>query len=356
MTRPSVDTLVRTSIAKMTLYASNREPCAIDLSDNTNPRGAPPSARAVVPQTNVDLFARYPSHYAADLKGAIAAHLGVGPDEIVTGCGSDDVLDSAIRAFANPGGALAYPDPTFAMVPYFARVNDLEPRPVPLLGPERGYDVDAEGLLAQRASITYVCSPNNPTGTRTSAAAMERLLAEAEGVVLLDEAYIEYAGDSLVRRAKSQGRLLVVRTFSKAFGLAGARVGYAVGAPELVAAVEKSRGPYKVTALAEQVTVAALKNDAAWVETGVRDVLSARERFVAFLAQRGIASLPSSANFVLVPVRDAAGQAKALRQRGVAVRPFPGLTGIGDAVRISIAPWELLEPALPAFEEVLSCA
>jgi len=355
MTRPSVDTMVRSSIAKMTLYASNREPCALDLSDNTNQRGAPPSARAVVPQTNVDLFARYPSHYAADLKGAIAAHLGVGQDEVVTGCGSDDVLDSAIRAFANAGGALAYPDPTFAMVPYFARVNDLEPRPVPLLGADRGYDVDAEGLLAARASITYLCSPNNPTGTRVSKGAMERILAEASGIVLLDEAYVEYCGDSLVRRAKSDGRLLVVRTFSKAFGLAGARVGYAVGAPELVQAVEKSRGPYKVTALAEQVTIAALQNDSAWVEGGVRDVLAAREKFVAFLERRNIVSIPSSANFVLVPVKDAAGQAKALRQRGVAVRPFPNLLGIGDALRISIAPWELLEPALPSFEEVLSC-
>ncbi|HWL89490.1 MAG TPA: histidinol-phosphate transaminase [Polyangiaceae bacterium] len=351
-----IENMVRGSIAKIALYASNREPCAIDLSDNTNQRGVPPSVRALVAQTNANQLARYPSHYAPNLKRAIADHLGIGPDEIVTGCGSDDVLDSAIRAFAQPGGVLAYPDPTFVMAPYFAQVNDLEPRPVPLLGAKDGWDVDAEALLAVRAAITYVCSPNNPTGTRASAGALDRILSEAAGVVLLDEAYIDYCDGSLVQRAKSAGRLLVVRTFSKAYGLAGARVGYAVGAPELVAAVEKSRGPYKVTALAEQATVAAMEKDRVWVDQGVRDVLAARERFVAFLESRKMAPLPSAANFVLVPVKDAAGLAKTLRQRGVAVRAFSGLTGIGDALRISIAPWEIMEPALPFFEEVLPCA
>ncbi len=353
----TVENMVRPGIAGITLYASNREPCAIDLSDNTNQRGVPPSVRAAVAEASANMFARYPSHYAPDLKRAIANHLGVGPDEIVTGCGSDDVLDSAIRAFAFPGGVLAYPDPTFVMIPYFARVNELEPRPVPLLGPDRGWDVDVEGLLAAKAAITYLCSPNNPTGTRTSQAAMDRILAEAGGIVMLDEAYIEYCDGSLVRRAKDHGRLLVVRTFSKAFGLAGARVGYAVGAPELVAAVEKSRGPYKVTALAERAAVAALEKDAAWVEAGIRDVRAARARFVAFLGSLKLSPLPSDANFVLVPVRgDAAAIAKSLRQRGVAVRPFSKLRGIGEALRISVGPWEVMEPALPAFEEVLSCA
>ncbi|WP_394841567.1 histidinol-phosphate aminotransferase family protein [Pendulispora brunnea] len=354
MSRPYSE-VVRPGIAAMKLYSSNREPCAIDLSDNTNQRGAPPSARTLVPEANIELFARYPNHYAADLKRAISAHLGVGTDEIVTGCGSDDVLDSAIRAFAQPGGAIAYPDPTFVMIPYCGQVNDLALRPVPLLGPERGWDVDADALLAQRACITYVCSPNNPTGTRASAEAIERIVAEAEGVVLLDEAYIEYCGGSFVRRAKDAGRLLVIRTFSKAFGLAGARVGYAIGAPELVAAVEVSRGPYKVTQLAERVTVSALENDAAWVEGGIREVLDARARFMPFLERLGLKPIPSDANFVLVPVKDAAAQTKALRERGVAVRPFPKLPGFGDAVRISVGPWEIMERALPSFEEVLSC-
>ncbi len=350
---PSVETLLRPSYARMQLYSSNRAPAAIDLSDNTNLAGVPPAAERVAETIGSDAFARYPAHYASELKRALAARLSVGEDEIVTGCGSDDVLDSAIRAFGAPGDVITFPDPTFAMIPYFAHMNGLLPRPVPLLGTERGFDIDAEGLVAARAKITYICSPNNPTGTPASRDALERVLRSAPGIVLLDEAYVEYAGSSWVKRAKDEGRLLVVRTLSKAFGMAGLRVGYAVGAPALVAAVEKSRGPYKVSALAEKMAVAALNEDAAWVDGRVREVLDARGRFVARLWRLGLRPLPSEANFVLVPTDSAAAKAKALREQGVAVRPFERLTGIGDALRISVGPWSVVERALPALEEVL---
>ncbi len=354
MTRPKSADLVNVSYARMELYASPRVPTEIDLSDNTNQRGAPPSALRVLSASGSAALSRYPSHYADELKRAIADLVGVGADQIVTGCGSDDVLDSAVRAFAVPGEALAYPEPTFAMVPYFAHMNGLTPRPVPLLPASRGFDVDADGLLAQRAKITYLCSPNNPTGTLASDEAVDRVLRDAAGLVIVDEAYVDYGGRSLAARARAEERLLVVRTLSKAFGLAGARVGYAVGAPELVREVEKSRGPYKITALAERMAVAALDEDRAWVAEGVREVLVARDRFVAWLGARGLAPLPTAANFVLVPAMAPADKARALRARGVAVRAFPALAGLGDALRISIGPWDVMERALPALEEVLT--
>lgn len=350
-------TLARASVARLELYTSNRKPCAIDLSDNTNLEGAPPSVRAALADpAALTRVARYPSHYASELKRALADYLGVGAEHIVTGCGSDDVLDSAVAAFAGAGDRLAFSEPTFAMIPYFCQTHDLAARPVPFLGPEQGWDIDAERLLGERATITYVCSPNNPTGARASDAAMDRLLAEGEGLVMVDEAYVEYSGGSLARRAAEHGRLLVVRTLSKAFGIAGLRVGYAVGAPELVREVEKTRGPYKINAIAELCAVAALDHDRAWVERGVAEVLAAREKFVGFLRERGRSPLPSSSNFVLVPVNDAVTVASRLRERDVAVRPFPALPGIGDAVRVSIGPWSILERALPALDEVLACA
>jgi histidinol-phosphate aminotransferase len=337
----------------MDVYQSNRAPVAIDLSDNTNLRGAPPAALRAAASAGAEVYSRYPSHYANELKRALADWLGVRTDEIVTGCGSDDVLDSALRAFAEPGDRLAYPSPTFAMVPYLAHMNGLEPRHVPLLGKARGFDIDAEALVAERARVTYLCSPNNPTGTLVSAQSLELVLREAAGLVVLDEAYVEYATESHVRRARDDGRLLVVRTLSKAFGMAGLRIGYAVGAPDLVQAVEKSRGPYKVSALAERMAVAALDEDRAWIADGVANVLAARDRFVAFLRDLGLDPLPSAANFVCVPVANAREKAAALRERGVAVRPFAGLDGIGDALRISVGPWPIMEGALPALSEVL---
>lgn len=344
----------RPSYAKMALYTSGRRPCAVDLSDNTNQRGAPPSALAVLGRAESESLARYPSHYADGLKRALAARLSIGADSIVTGCGSDDVLDSAIRAFAGPGDALAYSVPTFAMLPFFCHMNALEPRPVPLLGGERAHDIDADALLATGARVIYVCSPNNPTGTRASRAAIDRVVKDAPGLVILDEAYVEYSGESLVREASERGKLLVVRTLSKAWGLAGARIGFAVGAPALVSEVEKSRGPYKITRLAEEMAEAVVDHDHAWVEEGVREVLSARARFEAWLEGRGLAFVPSAANFVLVSVPDAAARATRLRALGVAVRPFPGLEGLGDALRISVGPWPLMERILPALAEVLT--
>jgi histidinol dehydrogenase len=345
----------RNGLEAITLYTSNRRAAQVDLSDNTNQRGAPPSAARVLAEAEPASLARYPSHYADELKRAVALHFGVSPSQVVTGCGSDDVIDCALRAFANPGDRLVYPDPTFAMIPYFARTNGLTPVAVPLRGSAQAWDADLDVMLAQRPKILYLCSPNNPTGTMVSRQGLERALAEAPGLVILDEAYADYAGDSLVKRTQAAGRLLVIRTLSKAFGLAGQRVGIAIGAEALVREIEKVRGPYKVNVLGERVAIAALTNDAAWVAEGVREVIESRERFIPWLASVGLSPLPSSANFVLVPVRKAVEQAESLRSRGIAVRPFSALPGIGDAVRISVGPWPMMEPLLGSFAEVLRC-
>jgi histidinol-phosphate/aromatic aminotransferase/cobyric acid decarboxylase-like protein len=139
---------------------------------------------------------------------------------------------------------------------------------------------------------------------------------------------------------------------SKAFGLAGLRVGYGIGSPELVGEIMKARGPYKVNALAERAAVAALENDGRWVADRVADVVTNRARFRRELALRGAASLPSSANFVLVPVKDCASVSERLRRLGIGVRALPSLPGIGDAIRIGIGPWELMERCLDALGTV----
>jgi histidinol-phosphate aminotransferase len=352
----SADGLVRPEVRALRLYSSNRAPCPIDLSDNTSQRGAPPSALRVASEAGAELFARYPSHYGHPLKLAAAEAHGVSADEVVTGCGSDDVLACAIRAFAGPGDVLAHPDPTFVMIPYFARTCGIEPVSVPLLGPDAGYDVDVDGLLRRRPKIVYVCSPNNPTGTLASREAIDTILRDAPGLVLLDEAYVEFGGESRIHQAREHGRLLVVRTMSKAYGLAGARAGYAVGAAPLVREIEKVRGPYKTSSLGERMAAAALKDDREWMLSGVREVLEAREHLLRWLEARSgkvARALPSSANFVLVPAPGAPALAEELRGRGIAVRPFESLPGIGDALRISIGPWPLMERTLDALGEVL---
>jgi histidinol-phosphate aminotransferase len=318
----------------------------------------PPAAKRAIESAAAQVIARYPSLYTPRLKEALASYVGVRPDMIVTGCGSDDVLDSALRAFAEPGERVAYPDPTFPAIPIFARMNALEPVPVPLTA---NYDADADRLLATRARIIYLCSPNNPTGTVLSRSTIERIVDEAPGVVILDEAYAEFAVRDMIDLLARSERLLISRTMSKAFGLAGLRVGYAIGAPALATEVEKSRGPYKVNALAELAAVTALSEDMGWVRAHVAAAIESRDRLVEALRALGLAPLESQANFVFIPLTAAPRIAKRMRGAGVAVRPFDGLpTALpalrasgGDALRISVGPWPAVQTTLEALQEAL---
>ena len=338
----------RASYRDIPLYAPPKTRQGVDLSDNTNLFGMPPSAERVLREAGTTL-GRYPTGHAPDLQQAVARYTGEPPARVTTGCGSDDVIDSTLRAFLEPGELIAFPEPTFVMMSYFARVNGLRFAPVPL---RPDFDIDVDGLLATGARLIYVCTPNNPTGTVASRPALERLVDQAPGLVLLDEAYAEFARESHLDLAR-RPNVLVTRTLSKAFGLAAMRVGYAVGAHALVAEVEKARGPYKVTGLSERLAVAALTEDVPWMKERVADALGLRERLVAGLGQLGLRTLPSEANFVMVPLPGALEVAERMRQRDVNVRAFKALTGIGDALRIGCGPWNLLEAALEALREAL---
>ena len=347
----------RPSYRGISLYAPDVSPVDVALADNTNAWGMPPAAaRALADAAARSACSSYPSPYGEALKDALAGRLSVPAEAVVTGCGSDDVLDAAIRAFGGHGARIAFPDPTFSMISVLARVNGLEPVPVPL---GADLDADADALLATGAEIVYLCSPNNPTGTVVSPAALERVLARAKGLVIVDEAYVEFGGASLAARAPSLGNVLVARTLSKAFGLAGLRVGYGIAAPAIAGEVAKARGPYKVNALAERAAVAAVTDGAAWVEEHARLAVEMRERLAAALRGLGLAPLPSAANFVLVPLPADPGAfeiARRMRDAGVSVRPFAALPAVGDALRISVGPWPLLERALGALEGALAVA
>jgi histidinol dehydrogenase len=361
--------LPRVPYRSIELYDPARRPVALDLSANTNLWGSCPPALEALGSAGSPTG--YPTPYADRLKEALAQAWSMTPSGVVTGCGSDDVIDSALRAFCEPGAVVAFPAPTFPMAHVFARMNDAEPRPVPLT---LDGSLDRRGLdeLAE-ADVVYLCRPNNPTGAAIPRSQVVELLDRARGLVLLDEAYGEYAGESLVEPALASGRALVLRTFSKAYGLAGLRVGYALGPDPLVRIVEASRGPYKVGAQAEAAAVAAVQRGRGWVADVVRETARARAAVALELRGQGLRVFDSRANFLLVapPGPTAAGMdglddgssagqggwavgiRAALLEHGIGVRAFPALEGVGDAIRITLGPMPLMERVLGALGEIM---
>lgn len=362
----------RESYRPLTPYAPDRRPIDLDLSDNTSRWGVHPAAlaqlRALATDPAPEALLRYPAVYADGLREAVARRYGVPPECVATGCGSDDLLDSTFRAAGEPGEEVRYLPPTFSMVEIFAQMNGMVPRALERRAelPDLPYGPlpQPEELVRGSPALIYLCRPNNPTGEEFPREWVEAVL-EAGGpqgpLVLLDEAYADFSGDTFLQEAPSTPRLMVLRTLSKVYGLAGLRVGFAVGSPEVIQEVEKSRGPYKVNRVAEGAAVAALDDLEGWCGLRIADAKEARESLRDALQARGLAPLASRANFLLLPLtsppfpgsRDAAAVTAALREQGVAVRPFPDLPGLGDAIRISVGPPSEMERFLAALDTIL---
>lgn len=365
--RDSGQPLPRAAVRELPLYAPDAATCSVDVSENVNLWGSPPAALRAIAAGLVDRVNRYPSLYSTPLRDAVLGYLGLSEAKgvgLVSGCGSDDVLDAAIRAFGEPGDEVAFAAPTFVMIPIFTRLNGLVPAMVPM-GPN--YEVDPQRLVDRRAKITYLCTPNNPTSTAMTHEAVEYVVDHAAGLVVLDEAYAEFAPDVLTSLVTRSERLLVTRTFSKAFGLAGLRIGYGVGSTAVVDPVTRARGPYKVNALAEAAAIASLAEgpDAlGWVTEHAALAVTVRERLANALRELGFEPAPSAGNFLFVPTSRAAAIAREMRRRGVLVRALGNLpqdvpalrSAEGHALRIGVGPWESMERLLEALREALACA
>jgi histidinol-phosphate/aromatic aminotransferase/cobyric acid decarboxylase-like protein len=223
------------------------------------------------------------------------------------------------------------------MGPAFAQLNGLVPVATPF------------SELPGAGRVVYVCSPNNPTGALTPRSDIEALLTatDADQVVVIDEAYYEFAGTTAIDLVERFDRLVVTRTLSKAFGLAGLRVGYAIAQPTLIRELEKARGPYKVSAVSEAAAVAALNDGLDWVKSHATTAVEMREALAKELRIRGLEPLPSAANFLFVPLPNAPAVGRRMRELGVAVRAFESPGGL----RMNVAPWEILEDALATLDQ-----
>ncbi len=303
---------------------------------------------------------RYPDNGAAVLTAALAERYGVDPGQIATGCGAVTLCQELAQAYCEPGTSIAFAWRSFEMYPLLARVAGARPVQVPLVpgregGPADTHDLD--GLLAaidDTTRLVFVCNPNNPTGTAVRRAELERFLdaVPASTLVVLDEAYREFVSDpdvpDGVELMRGRGNVAVLRTFSKAWGLAGLRVGYLIAEdPAVAEAVRKTHVPFSVSMLAQAAAVAALTSEDE-VRRRCAAVVAERERLTGELRGRGFDVADSQANFVWLPVGEqAAPLAEALEGRAVITRPFAG-----EGVRVTVGAPEEDDAFLAALDAV----
>ncbi|HVW79957.1 MAG TPA: histidinol-phosphate transaminase [Mycobacteriales bacterium] len=325
---------LRDAMAQLPAYVAGRKaPGAIVLASNESPYGLLPSVAATIDGLTAGV-SRYPDMSAAGLIDAIARYHEVAPEQVAVGAGSVEVVGQIASAVVDQGDEVVYGWRAFEAYPIITTVAGGSSVQVPLR--ESVHDLDAMArAITPRTRLVIVCNPNNPTGTAVGGELIPFVDDLPDDVlVVVDEAYHHYTDPALVPDAlvafRDRPNVVVTRTFSKAFALAGLRVGYCIGAAEVVQAVRKTQVPFSVSALAQQCAVAALGDEAVVAQRAALTVAE-RERVTAALRDVGYDVPPSQANFVWLPLRDAADFGQHCAQGNVLVRPFAG-----EGVRVTI--------------------
>ena len=309
----------------------------IKLASNENPLGPSPAAAKAM-QKAVATAHLYPDGNAFYLKRRLARHLGVEPENLILGNGSNEIIEFIGHALLAPGTNIVVSQYCFAIYPIVAKMMGADVITVPA----KHYGHDLPAMLAAITPATravFVANPNNPTGTLASREAVVELVNRVPDNVLLvmDEAYIEFLDDpvDLIGVAcRARPNLVLMRTFSKIYGLAGLRVGYGIGHPELIAAFEKVRQPFNLNSLAQAAALAAL-DDTEHLQATRRNNAAGLCFFERELAALGLEFIRSHANFILVRVGDGAGVFTALQKLGIITRPMAGYQ-LPEWLRISI--------------------
>jgi len=329
---------------------------AIKLASNENPAGPAPAVLEAL-RAGLDGSRLYPAANGFELKGALSGALGVSPECITLGNGSNDVLDLLARVFVTPGDEVVFSEYAFLVYPLVTKATSGKAVVVP--SREWGHDLEAMAdAVTGRTKLVFIANPNNPTGTYADARAVESFLERVpeEVLVVLDEAYCEYVdrddypnGLAYLERFPN---LVITRTFSKIYGLAGLRVGYAIAAPAITDLLNRVRQPFNTNQLAQKAAVAAIADDdhvARCRELNSRGL----ERLARFCDSAGLSYIPSVANFMTVEFGERTSEIyEALLRQGVIVRPV-GNYGMPHHLRITIGLPEDMDALDSALKQVL---
>ncbi|MDD1771232.1 MAG: histidinol-phosphate transaminase [Methanomassiliicoccales archaeon] len=339
----------RSTVRDIPLYY-NPKVSGLRMDTSTNPLGANPTAAKVLRECSKMDLNQYPSPYSDALREELAKLHGLKAENFVVGNGSDEVLDIAFKSFIEPGATVLMPYPSYSLHGYFVRVNCGKVKTVDLTA---SFQLDVKAMLAEEAQMLILCTPNNPTSNTFRRKDVKALLDGFEGPVIVDEAYAEFAGRSMIPDVESYPNLIVTRTFSKAYALAGMRIGYSVANTELAAVMQRVKIPYSLNRVSERVAIEALRNQE-FVRRSVETVRKGRVQLEKGFAALGLRVYPSEANFILfkLPV-ESAMLVKTLAEKGVMLRDFGRLRLLENCVRTTIGTKEMNALLLDKLKEAL---
>jgi histidinol-phosphate aminotransferase len=345
----------RPTIDAISGYVPGEQPPAhvriIKLNTNENPYPPSPKAMQVLRDFDGERLRRYSDPMASAFRQAASQVLGVPTDWILPGNGSDDLLTMIMRACTEPGRQVVYPMPTYVLYRTLAEIQAADILEVPF--PD-DYTLPVEKLIEAQGAVTFIASPNSPSGTAISLDLLDQLASQLSGVLVIDEAYVDFAESSALELVKTYENVIVLRTLSKGYSLAGLRLGFGIANPVLLEGLIKVKDSYNVDAVACALGAAAIA-DQDYKNSNAQKVKAERSRLTGELQQLGFEVLPSQANFLLARSPNST-EAKSLYQqlkaRGILVRYFPQ-PRLDDQLRITVGTPEENSDLLEALRQIL---
>lgn len=342
----------RENVEKTKGYEPGLQPKQTDIIKlNTNENPYPPSPRVmeVLSRINAEQLRRYPDPVASAFREAAAEVNGVRPENVMCCNGGDDLLSIAFRAFCDPNRPVAYPVPTYSLYPVLAKLQDCKAIEIPFDGE---FNLPVK-LTKTNAALTIVCNPNAPSGSFVSVGELASLADELSGVLLIDEAYVDFADENCAGLIRDFDNVIVLRSLSKGYGLAGIRFGYAIAPADLIAGLMKVKDSYNVDAVAITVATAAIRDQEYFRQT-VEKVKKARELLIGQLRALDFTVPASHANFVLAESKNCPARViyEKLVQRNIYIRYFD-LPGLSNRLRITVGTEEQNDKVVLALKEIL---
>lgn len=322
----------------------------VKLNTNENPYPPSPAAVKALAQIQAEQVRRYPDPVGSAFREAAAKVNGVDPEYIICCNGGDELLTIALRAFCDENRPVAYPVPTYSLYPVLANLQNCRAIEVPF---DSEFDLPDE-LAGSGAALTIVCNPNAPTGSFVHVDELASLADEPAGVLLIDEAYVDFAEDNCARLVKDFDNVIILRSMSKGYSLAGIRFGYGIARPEMIEGLMKVKDSYNVDTIAITAATAAIKDRKYFTET-IEKVKAERKRLTEQLRDIGFDVPDSSANFILAKCAktNAVEVYEKLVKRNIYVRYF-AYPGLEDKLRITVGTSEQNDKLISALKEILS--